>query len=240
MSRVRTVYMLRFIYRCVIFVLCALLCIFIPEEFNVLKGANFFNEFSVLHILWVVWVLEMLSQFFPTKTAISIGSQKIFRDKFKPIREKINRDGLKKYIRTVSKAAYRVMILWCLLLAVLGALYFSGVINEMTLFMISAAFYVCDLICVLFWCPFRLLMKTRCCTTCRIFNWDHFMMFSPLMFIGGFYTLSLFLLSVANFAAWEVGVLIHPERFWENSNEALRCSECTDKLCTQYCQKLRK
>lgn len=32
----------------------------------------------------------------------------------------------------------------------------------------------------------------------------------------------------------------HPERFWEHSNEALRCSNCTDKLCTQYCQKLRK
>ena len=25
-----------------------------------------------------------------------------------------------------------------------------------------------------------------------------------------------------------------------NSNAALKCSECTDKLCTQYCQKLRK
>ena len=32
---------------------------------------------------------------------------------------------------------------------------------------------------------------------------------------------------------------IHPERFSEMTNVALRCSNCTDKLCTQYCQKLR-
>ena len=26
---------------------------------------------------------------------------------------------------------------------------------------------------------------------------------------------------------------------WEQTNEALKCTQCTDKLCTQYCQKLR-
>ena len=34
-------------------------------------------------------------------------------------------------------------------------------------------------------------------------------------------------------------VMIYPERFWEHSNVALQCANCTDKLCTQYCQKLR-
>ena len=32
-------------------------------------------------------------------------------------------------------------------------------------------------------------------------------------------------------------VLMHPERFWERTNAALRCASCTDKLCTQYCPK---
>jgi len=39
---------------------------------------------------------------------------------------------------------------------------------------------------------------------------------------------------------WELCVLLYPERFWEKSNAALKCSECTDKLCIQYCQKLRR
>lgn len=66
------------------------------------------------------------------------------------------------------------------------------------------------------------------------------MMFSPLIFIGGFYALSLVALAVLALIVWEVCIMIYPERFWEMTNVALKCSECTDKLCTQYCQKLRK
>lgn len=77
-----------------------------------------------------------------------------------------------------------MFILWCLLIAAIGLLHRFGVIDRTALFMISVLFYVCDLICVLIWCPFRLIMKNRCCTTCRIFNWDHLMMFSPLIFMA--------------------------------------------------------
>ena len=66
------------------------------------------------------------------------------------------------------------------------------------------------------------------------------MMFTPLIYVEGFYTRSLLLMSIAVWLMWEVSVMIYPERFWEFSNEALKCSKCTDKLCTQYCQKLRK
>ena len=66
------------------------------------------------------------------------------------------------------------------------------------------------------------------------------MMFSPLIFIGGFYAISLVVLAVTALVVWEVRIMIYPERFWEMTNVALKCSECTDKLCTQYCQKLRK
>ena len=38
---------------------------------------------------------------------------------------------------------------------------------------------------------------------------------------------------------WELCVMMYPERFSEMTNAALKCSECTDKLCTQYCQKCR-
>ena len=38
---------------------------------------------------------------------------------------------------------------------------------------------------------------------------------------------------------WELCVMIYTERFFEMTNAALKCSNCTDKLCTQYCQKCR-
>ena len=239
MSKTRKDYILRLIGRCVVLALCVMLCLFAPQEFHILNGMNFFSRLSPLHVLWVIWVFDMALQIIPIKNKVPLGSQKLFLNRFRPIRKKINYEALRSYILTTTKAAYRVFVLWCALIAAIGILYWNGVIGKPALFMISVCFYVCDLICVLIWCPFRLLMKTRCCTTCRIFNWDHLMMFSPLIFMGGFYAVSLVVLAFLAWLVWEVCIMMYPERFWEHSNVALKCSECTDKLCTQYCQKLR-
>ena len=239
MSAMRKKYIWRLVGRCLVFVLCAIVSIVHPKTFDVLNGMNFWRSISPLHLLWLLWVIDMLLQIIPIKNKVPLGSQKLFANRFKPIREKINYESLREYIVTTTKAAYRVFALWCLLIAAIAALYYAGVISKTGMFLISVLFYICDLICVLIWCPFRLLMKNRCCTTCRIFNWDHLMMFSPIVFIGGFYAISLFVLSLLAWLVWELCVMMYPERFWDKSNAALKCSECTDKLCTQYCQKLR-
>jgi len=238
-SKTRKRYIHRLVIRCIILVLCCLLYIVKPSEYLILNGLNFFSKLSPLHILWLIWVVDMFLQIVPIKNRVPLGSQKLFANRFKPIRDKINHEALKKYISTTTKAAYKVLLLWCALIILLGVLYWFGIIGKTALFMISVLFYVCDLICVLIWCPFRLMMKTRCCTTCRIFNWDHLMMFTPMMFINGFFPRTLVLLSFAVWILWELCVMMYPERFWEHSNEALKCSQCTDKLCTQYCKKLR-
>ena len=240
MSITRKRYILRLIGRCIILMICAGLCLCLPSQFDVLDHMNFFTMPSLLHLLWLIWVADMILQIIPIKNKVPLGSQKLFANRFKPIREKINYEALRTYIVATTKAAYKVFLLWCALIAAIGVLYGTGIIGKHMLFLISVCFYVCDLICVLVWCPFRLLMRTRCCTTCRIFNWDHLMMFSPLIFMGGFYAISLVVLSLLAWLVWEICIIVYPERFWDKSNAALKCSECTDKLCTQYCQKLRK
>ena len=239
MSQTRKRYILRLIGRCIVLVICSLLCFLAPNTFDILEGTNFFSYPSLLHLLWLIWVTDMVLQIIPIKNKVPLGSQKLFANRFRPIREKINHEALRNYILTTTKAAYKVFLLWYALIAAIGILYWADVIGKIGLFMLSVCFYVCDLICVLIWCPFRLLMKTRCCTTCRIFNWDHLMMFSPLIFMGGFYATSLVILAFLAWLIWEVCIMMYPERFWDKSNAALKCSECTDKLCTQYCQKLR-
>ena len=52
--------------------------------------------------------------------------------------------------------------------------------------------------------------------------------------------MSLLVLAFLAWLIWELCIMMYPERFWDKSNAALKCSECTDKLCTQYCRKLRK
>ena len=239
MSKTRKRYFVRLVGRCLILLLCAALAIFHSDSFQVLDGMNFFSSFSPLHLLWIIWVADMILQIVPIRNRVPLGSQKLFANRFQPIREKINYKALKQYIIFTTKAAYKVFLLWCALIAVIGVLYYSGILSKIALFMISVLFYVCDLICVLIWCPFRLIMKNRCCTTCRIFNWDHLMMFSPLIYMGGFFAVSLVVLSIMAWLVWELCFMMYPERFWEYSNAALQCSQCTDKLCTQYCRKLR-
>lgn len=237
-SDIRKKYISRLVGRYIILI-CALILFFtnFPRH-DILQGFDFFKKISLLHILWIIWMLDMLFQLIPVKN-VALGSHKVFKQRFRPVLERINKDAPKKYI-TTTQSAYKVMLIWIALITALGLLKFLGILEDAHLFLVSVLFYVCDLICVLVWCPFRLMMGNRCCTTCRIFNWDHFMMFAPMVYVKGFFSLSLVALAVVILVIWELCVLLYPERFWEKSNAALQCSECTDKLCIQYCQKLRK
>ena len=239
LSDIRKRYMARLVGRSCILLFAVVLFLTGFEKHDILQGFAFFQKFSWLHLLWVIWMLDMLFQLIPVKN-VALGSHKVFKLRFRPALEHINKDALKKHIVTTTRSAYKVMLIWVALIGCLGILKYLGILADAHLFLISVLFYVCDLICVLVWCPFRLIMKNKCCTTCRIFNWDHLMMFTPMLFVKGFFSGSLLTVAVVIWLLWELCVLIYPERFWEKSNAALKCAECTDKLCIQYCQKLRK
>ncbi|MBQ3226911.1 MAG: hypothetical protein IJB48_07640 [Clostridia bacterium] len=240
MSQTRQRYFFRLAGRIIVFLIVVLTYIFDREKFQIAEGLAFFREFSPLHLLWVLWLWDMVLQLIPVKKHISIGSQKVFESLFRPIKEKINYQNLTKYIKETTESAYLVMILWIALTVTLSILHLLGIIDTGMMVVVSTFFYVCDLICVLIWCPFRLIMRNKCCTTCRIFNWDHLMMFLPMIAVNSFFSWTLVLLSFAIWLVWEICVFTYPERFWEQSNMALKCTECTDKLCTQYCRKLQK
>ena len=92
-------------------------------------------------------------------------------------------------------------------------------------------------ICILFFCPFQTwFMKNKCCGSCRIYNWDYAMMFTPLFFVRENYAWSLLVLSIALLVRWEVTFYLHPERFSENTNEYLMCRNCTERLCAHKTQ----
>ena len=236
-SPMRKIYFLKFIGRCIVLMFCICLGFLRPQEFDILQ--DFTGGFSILHILWFVWMADMLLQLVYVKKHVPLGSQKLFHQRYIPVKGGFDGNELREYISRRTKSAYQVFIIYAVGIAALGLLKKASILNDIWLLVICAFFYVCDLICVLIWCPFRIFMKTRCCTECRIFNWDHLMMFSPLLFVDGFYARSLVVMAVGVFLLWEYCIMAYPERFWEGSNEALQCSSCTDKLCSQYCNKKR-
>ena len=125
-----------------------------------------------------------------------------------------------------------VLFVWIILTVSVGLLHYFGIISNAIIFLICTIFYVCDLICVLFFCPFqKWFMKNKCCATCRIFNWDHMMRFSCFIFVPGFYGWSLVIMSLISMFIWELNYLTHPERFFEETNATLKCKNCKDKMC---------
>jgi hypothetical protein len=234
LSYFRRLYQSRFTFRCAVLAATVALYFLAPGQFDVLPGFACFRRFSVFDLLWVIWMADMVMQLIPSRKFWPLGSQKFFKETFRPLKaylEKTDR-GLVAFILKSNRDTLRIGLVWFLLTAAIGAVYYLGWIDRNLLLVISVLFYVLDLVFVLFWCPFRVwFMKNRCCTTCRIFNWDHMMMFSPIVFIPGFYTWTLCLAALVVFVVWEVTFALHPERFWEGTNDALKCENCSDRLC---------
>jgi len=236
LSRFRVLYQNRFAFRCTVLGITALLLIFDPAQFDVLSGFSFFHRLSLFHLLWILWMVDMVLQLIPCREYWPLGSQKFLKASFQPLKDFMaeGEHGLLEFICKSNRDTLKIGGVWLLLIGGIGVLYFTRVIGRNALLLISVLFYVFDLVCVLYWCPFRAwFMKNRCCTTCRIFNWDHMMMFSPIVFIPGVFTWTLCLAALVVFFVWEITFALHPERFWEGTNGALKCSNCTDRLCGQ-------
>ena len=180
LSRFRKLYYDRFVFRCAVLLAMALVYFLAPERLDTAWGFGFFARFSFLHVLWIIWMVDMILQLCPSRNYWPLGSQKFLKTCFEPILGRIRAEGLLRYIKKCNRDTLLIGLIWLGLTLCLGALYFTGVIDRGALLLITTVFYLCDLICVLFWCPFRVwLMKNRCCTTCRIFNWDHMISYFP-------------------------------------------------------------
>lgn len=179
----------------------------------------------VLWIVWAVFVLEMIARFFPSVTE-SPGCQKQFA------RNYIKSGKLDIQIQD-NNASVLVLMVWISFNLIFGALHRLGIFDDGIMILLCSVYSVCDMICILFFCPFQSwFMKNKCCSTCRIYNWDYAMMFTPLLFVDKSYTWTLLALSLILVIRWEITFYKHPERFSENTNDYLKCINCSEKLCT--------
>jgi hypothetical protein len=179
----------------------------------------------ILFLIWIVFVVEMILRFFPARLE-SMGCQKQFARNYKPTKE------MPEKILTGWKSTLGVAVSWIALNAVVGILYYTHVIDSGILLLISLAYSVCDMICILFFCPFQTwFMKNKCCGSCRIYNWDFAMMFTPLVFVKHFYTWSLLGLALLLLLQWEILLRLYPQRFSDTTNACLSCGMCNEKLC---------
>lgn len=223
-------YLLKFLLRLSLFLAVAGMYLF--DRALLLEVVQTFSwrRFTVVHLAWLVFMTLMLLHILPTR-ALSMARRKAHVEVY---RERSGYDRLRLLEQTQLQnlGAWQVMLVWLCFNAVFGFLYLWGVIREGELLLLTMFYFVCDYICILFFCPFQtFLMKNKCCINCRIYDWGHFMMFTPMLFIRNFYSWSLFFMALVVLIHWELEYARHPERFWEGSNETLQCRNCRERTC---------
>ena len=251
MTKRKKFYLFRVIGRIACFVIGTVLILL--EMFNVqtfnfantLDGWGFFQNFSPIQIVWLLLAHYMIVDLFFSNLRHP-GSAKHFKKVY--IKKDYKEEDLKKTRKFYNKGAWYTALSFTALNLVVGAIVFlikrNGLIDTnhsensgLILLIFQLFYFASDFICVMFFCPFqRWMMKNRCCRTCRIFNWGAIMIEVPMiahMILYGvsFYNLSLVILGLIVFIKWEVTLIVHPERFFQMSNEYLSCKTCTDPFC---------
>ena len=215
----------RLVYRSILFLLLVIQYILFRLDRQVSLTALMEQRPLLLIITWAIFVVDMTLRFFPSRFE-SPGCQKQFAQNY-------IKSGSTDIVIQDNNAAILVALVWIVFNAIFGALHMAGILDDGIMILLCVAYSVCDMICILFFCPFQSwFMKNKCCSTCRIYNWDYAMMFTPLFFVQKTYTWSLLALSMALLVRWELTFFRHPERFSERTNDYLRCQNCTEKLCT--------
>ena len=233
--RISTVSMLHYVrlgYRSVLFIL--LLIGYIRFRIDSSKQLPGLDEHrAILVVPWIVFAIEMLLRFFPSKYE-SPGCQKQFARNY-------IKSGNTDISIPDNNATLLVALIWIIFNGIFGALNMLDILDDGIMILLCSFYSVCDMICILFFCPFQSwLLKNKCCSSCRIYNWDYAMMFTPLFFVRRSYYWSLLALSVVLLLRWEITFFRHPERFSEKTNEYLKCVNCTEKLCAHKQKRLKR
>ena len=183
-----------------------------------------------IHVLWLIFMVMMINHLIP-KEKFTMALRKSYKEQYVPV-EGYSELELLQFVQEQNQKAWIVMLVWLCFNAIFGILYLFKIIDTIDLLMLTVFYFLCDYICILFFCPFQTkIMKNKCCVNCRIYDWGHIMMFTPMLFIQNFFSWSLFFTSIVVLIHWEITYAKHPERFWSGSNQTLQCANCKDKTC---------
>ena len=223
-------YLFNFFVRLAIF--CSVLFLYIRDRQGLVNliVTPFWKNFSYIHVIWFFFMGIMIIHIIPNNK-LTMAWKKAKQSEYRPD-ENYDELELLKFVKQRNQSALIVMTIWIIGNSFIGALYLFGFLIESDMFMLSVFYFLCDYICILFFCPFQTgIMKNKCCINCRIYDWGHFMMFTPMVFVKNFFCWSLFFTSLIVLLSWEIKYAKHPERFWEGSNKTLRCINCKERTC---------
>ena len=223
-------YLIKFAVRICVFIGVLVMYLTHKEELGLFMNQPITFGITPIHVLWALFMTLMIRHLFPANT-LSMAILKQKEETFEEV-SGYSELSLLRFVQNMNIRAWIVMLVWLSFNAVFGFLYLTGLIGDGDLLMLTVFYFLCDYICILLFCPFQtFIMKNKCCVNCRIYDWGHIMMFTPMLFIRNFFSWSLFFTAFVVMFRWELIYAKHSERFWEGSNRRLQCAHCRDKTC---------
>lgn len=217
----------KLILRAVLFLAVLWCWLFRRDAMQTAMETPFLRQPLLLHLLWLIWTLMMVRHLAP------IGAHSnAWRKAVRPAEPPLDQAAFREFRRQHNQGALKTVICWLAPHLVIAVLYFRRYLHRADLLLFSALYFLCDYICILLFCPFQtFLMHNRCCINCRIYDWGHWMMFTPMALIPSFFSLSLAGLALAVLLRWEYLWYRHPERFYPETCSDLQCVNCQERTC---------
>ena len=223
-------YLIKFVFRLAVFLSILFLYVTRRNLLIDLMNRPFWQDITLVHIIWAIFMIIMCRHLLPNGK-LSMAWKKAKESEYRPV-DSYDELELLRFVQKQNQRAWTVMLVWLCFNAIFGILYLVDVLESGDMLMLTVFYFLCDYICILLYCPFQSkLMKNKCCINCRIYDWGHFMMFTPMLFVKNFFSWSLFFTSLVVLLCWEIRYAKYPERFWEGSNSTLKCANCKEKTC---------
>lgn len=216
---------IKFWIRLFLFLIISFLVLYDPNIINKIIDYKIFWEIRVIHIIWVFLMYEVLEVMIPGLSKYTYNG-KHFLKHFNP-EKNYDMDKFNDFYKKNVLRAFRSLFFWIVVNIPFAVLFFMGIIGEPFMFWLFFAYYFADVFCINVFCIFHLFItKNKCCNECRIYNWDHLMYCTPLIFIPNFWTYSLIFVSLLSVIQWEYLYFKYPERFSPVTNKNLQCIHC--------------
>lgn len=161
--------MCKLVLRVIIFIAVFAFYIINKEGLYQLVTEPFWNSVSFIHVLWFIFMAMMIRHIVFPKNA-TMALRKADETEYEE-KTKYDKLELYEYVHDQNIKAWRVMLVWLCVNAIWGILYLFQVLDNADLVMLSVFYFLCDYICILFFCPFQTgIMKNKCCVNCRIYD----------------------------------------------------------------------
>ena len=146
-------YLIKLLFRCGVFTAFLVMYIIDKERLCSLMTHPIRYGINALNVMWFGFMSIMLLHIFPTNR-LTMALRKAKQKHYKPVKHCSETEILRN-VQKQNISAWKVMLVWLIFNSIFGILYLFDIIDNADLLMLTVFYFLCDYICIMFFCPFQ-------------------------------------------------------------------------------------